>query len=274
MSGIAGKKQTFVAPAMTVEDLSRALYEANKELMAVNARLRESERRRLEIWANLSHDFRSPLATIKNNIDYLLECVTTHDEETRLVLDNTHAKVRMLEYFLDEMLAVSILDTTNDGQFTLAKERVDIDGMLRGFLESCTNDMRYKDCTLSLDIPKNFSYQADIDRNLIIRVLENLFTNALKYAGPSCGITLGAWYDGGMVGIFVADTGEGVADSERERIFDRTYMVSGARTSGRMPGCGLGLSIARSVVAKHGGSIWCESKADVGSVFTFTLPVS
>ena len=113
-----------------------------------------------------------------------------------------------------------------------------------------------------------------MDTDHFYRVLDNLFTNALKYSLEDATITLGAMLssDKKNVIIFVRDTGIGIPASSIQKIFERSYMVSSARTPSSS-GTGLGLSIAKTIIERHNGDIWCESKEGHGSTFYLSLPI-
>lgn len=266
------EKQAFVAPSLTVEDLSRALYEANQKLSGLNRQLLESEKRRTELFANLSHDLRSPVATIKNHTEYLLAFPTLSPSEVTATLEQIQNKVAQLEYFIGQMLDITQLDATSEEQVHF--EPMPVAPFLEDFFRACQADLRYASCTLSLNLPADFFCHVSADAKMLARVLENLFGNALKYTPPPCAITLGAQCEGRSVLISVSDNGIGIAPEHQTKIFERTYMVSGTRTPGAVPGCGLGLSIAQAIIHRHSGKIWCESTPGQGSIFRFTLPLA
>ena len=114
-----------------------------------------------------------------------------------------------------------------------------------------------------------------IDIQKIIRVLDNLFTNAAKYSDDGAEIRLSAQKseDRKMLIVSVSDTGYGISEEALPYIFGRTYTVSSARTPNSKTGSGLGLSIVKAIIERHGGTIRCESEQDKGSSFIFTLPI-
>jgi signal transduction histidine kinase len=104
------------------------------------------------------------------------------------------------------------------------------------------------------------------------QVLDNLVSNAIKYAPNGGVITVGGEVDTNHVTIFVRDQGAGINERDQERIFDRFFRVDGA-LSRSTQGTGLGLYLAKAVIDAHGGSIQVTSKPGVGSTFYFTLPL-
>ena len=113
---------------------------------------------------------------------------------------------------------------------------------------------------------------AECDQNMIARVLKQLLSNALKYSPDGSPLTISAEFTGAAIVIDVVDRGPGVTDEERERIFEKYYR--GKAATSRVPGTGLGLASARSIVQAHGGEIWVTSPPAGGSAFHVSLPVS
>jgi signal transduction histidine kinase len=107
------------------------------------------------------------------------------------------------------------------------------------------------------------------DGELIELTIRQLLTNALKYAAPDSPIVIRAIAQMEAVQISVKDFGPGIPSKELSRIFEKYYRVGG----GRVPGTGMGLTIARDIVEAHGGEIWADSSPAEGSEFFFTLPV-
>jgi signal transduction histidine kinase len=101
-------------------------------------------------------------------------------------------------------------------------------------------------------------------------VLGNLIGNARKYAGPTASITVSARLDGAMAVVSVSDDGPGIAEEHREHLFEHFYRVPGVV----IEGTGVGLAIVERYVGLLGGTVWCESEVDVGTTFSFTLPLA
>jgi signal transduction histidine kinase len=111
------------------------------------------------------------------------------------------------------------------------------------------------------------------DEALVQRAMVNLVSNAIKYAPQSGTVTLMVERDKNEVIFSVQDHGPGIAKADQVRLFEKFYQVK-QRSSARVKGSGLGLSIVKSVAERHGGRAWCESQVGMGSTFYFSLPVS
>jgi signal transduction histidine kinase len=264
------KKNIFTKPELTVEDLTVALHQANLKLVETNRKLIESEKKRSELLANISHDLRSPITTLRGYVEYLLSFEQLEEQEVFLTLNQMHNKFLSLDYLLNEMLLITSLDSS-DEKFAL--HPVQIGSYLLDFFNSCKIDKKYAQRRLSLSIPENFPYYVLLSPDMFVRVLDNLFTNALKYSSQNDEIILEAELHGRDVVITVSDTGIGIDHKNLSLIFERTYMISDSRTPEHSKGCGLGLSIAASIMEKHNGKIWCESTLGKGSTFYISLPL-
>lgn len=265
------QKSLFIKPELTVEELSIALYNVNRKLEKANQQLKESERIRLEMFSNLSHDLRSPITTLRSYVEYLLSFDKLDEKEVFSTLDQMHSKILSLDHLMNELLLIATLDSETEEQFQF--EQIQIGMFLEEFFYFCETDKKYSNRKLTLKVPSNFPYYASIDTKMFSRVLDNLFTNSLKYSSSGDTISLDACCLKNEIIISVADTGIGIIKSNLPFIFDRTFMVSDARTPDSSTGCGLGLSIAQSILEKHQGRIWCESEANKGSTFYISLPL-
>lgn len=263
-------KMKFTRPELTVEDLTIALHQANLKLTEANKRLLDSEKKRSELLANISHDLRSPITTLRGYVEYLLSFDQPEHEELLFVLNQMHNKLLSLDNLLNEMFMITSLETSED---KISLKPYPIEKCLVDFFISCERDKKYADRRLSLEIPDDFPYHVLLNLEMFERVLDNLFTNALKYSKKNDEIHLKASLRGNEIIIAVSDTGIGIAQDMLIRIFERTFMISDSRTPEDTKGCGLGLSIAASIMEKHKGCIWCESTLGVGSTFYLALPI-
>lgn len=264
------KKIIFSRPEISVEDLTIALHRANLKLTESNRKLVESEKKRCELLANISHDLRSPLTTLRGYVEYLLTYEQLDEQEVFITLNKMHKKVISLDYLINQILLYTKLENFEE---KLKLEPTLIGRYLQDYFYICKTDKKYLKRRLSLILPEDFPYYTLLDPDMFIRVLDNLFINALKYSNQNDEIILKAELSVNDILISVSDTGIGIEQKNLSRIFERTYMISNSRTPGELKGCGLGLSIAAEIMKKHDGQIWCESVLGRGSTFYLRLPL-
>jgi signal transduction histidine kinase len=264
-------KSTFLKPELSVENLSIALFKANQQLADSNRQLKESERMRLELFSNLSHDLRSPLATLRSYTEYLLAYDGLDQDETIATLNQMHAKIMSIDYLINEMLLLSSLDSKEGA--LLSFETISIHKYLTDFFSLYKYDKRFSERNLISDLPESLSTLVQLDTNLFHRALDNIFSNALKFTKKGDSITLSAQLSDNEVIISISDTGVGIQAQHLTNIFQRSYMISDARTPGKSNDFGLGLSITSEIIEKHNGKIWCESSFGKGSTFNISIPI-
>jgi len=253
----------------TIAELSSRLLEANNEL-------KKAEADRKNMLENISHDLRAPLTAIRNTIDYLKQldnskesCIDPKDLTSYLNILDT--RTRTLEVMVQDLYFFTRVDS---GMEKMKMEDIPLGQFLEEYFFAAEVNERYNDRVLSLNIPKDYSACVMMDASKMSRVLDNLFVNALKYSDSGASIELGAYAENDMAFFYVKDTGEGIPEDAIEHIFDRTYRVSDSRTPETYNSSGLGLSIVRSIIDKHGGEICCVSKVGEGSCFTVKLPLN
>lgn len=263
-------KKHYDKPQMTIDELSSALYTSNEQLKQRNKELLEAQQSRNEMFANISHDLRSPITAIRSSIEYLtsLDHISEEDLQTTFKLLTT--RIVSLESLINDIFLLTGLD---NNAFQFEYETVNIGVILEEYYFSCEADNKFDERRLELVVPEQFAYFVHIDTKRFIRVLDNLFTNALKYSRVGDAISLGASKEDKEVLIWVKDSGIGIEPRLCDKIFERSYKVAAARTPKEASGAGLGLSIARTIMDKMEGRIWCESDLGRGSTFYMTLPV-
>lgn len=263
------KKKTFSRPELTVQQLSEELILTNLKLQEANRQLRENEQARTEMFSNISHDLRSPITAIKNAVDYLSSLEYITQEELTPMLKLMSTRIYSLENLINNIFLLASLKN-HHVKFNLSP--IEIGTFLEDYFFSCEADTKYEKRNLILNVPNDFSYPVNIDTEQLIRVLDNLFTNALKYSYPDSDITLGAYKNNDFIVIFIEDTGMGMELSQCKKIFEYSYTIEKARTPG-ISSTGLGLSIVKTIIEQLHGTIWCESELKKGSRFSFQLPI-
>ena len=263
-------KKSFKQPQLTVEELSIALSQPKAELQKTNEKLRQTEKNRSELFANISHDLRSPLTALKSTVEYMASMDTYDKAEMIHLIRVMSNRIQTLESLVN---ASYLLTTLENEAIPLQYEVLPIGSFLEEFFFSRLADAKYDERRLELDIPEMFEYPVRIEPERFERALDNLFTNALKYSKAGAEIVLKAWRQEMEIVIQVRDTGIGIPEQALERIFDRAYQVEQSRTPGINRGSGLGLAIVKVILDRHHAKISCESEVGKGSVFTVRLPV-
>lgn len=261
------EKKKYSRPEISREELQEQLFDANLQLQAANDRLLQEERIRTELFANLSHDLRSPLTALASSIGYL-QTGTVSPEETQSVLHIMEKRTKYLQTLVADMFLLAKMENSDT---RLQLEQIDAAAFLEEYFYSCEADVLYEDRQLRLEIPEDLSVEVCIDPQMMVRVLDNLFTNARKYSASGASICLCVSCGAGELRFSVRDTGIGIAPEELPHIFERSFRSTKARTPGD-DSSGLGLSIAQKIVERHGGTIHCESTPGEGTCFTVTLP--
>lgn len=265
------EKSTYFSPEIESErinELSAKLLEVTGELQKANAELIRVQREREEMLSNISHDLRAPLTAIRSAMDCLtLESLT--DDERKGYLATMDRRMKTLETLVSDMYYLfCVEDTGKKLDFTM----VDAAPFFEEYFIDATTDERYDEKDMQLDIPEDLHATISIDIQKIIRVLDNLFTNAAKYSEEGAEIKLAVIEKDGFIEVKVSDTGIGIPEEDVKNVFGRTYTVSAARTPNSKTGSGLGLSIAKAIIERHGGEISCSSVQGEGTTFTFTIP--
>jgi len=228
--------------------------------------LAESERLRTALFNSISHDLRTPLASIIGAVTSLMQedCVYTTAARDDL-LQTVYQGADRMNRFVNNLLDMAKLEA---GVLKLNKELADIQDII-GVAVSRMDaqlDQRAFSMTIDPDLP-----MIEVDFVLIEQVLVNLLDNALKYSESYNKVSIYAGLSGSEILVTVANEGPTISVNDLDRIFDKFYRLSSPRL---VSGTGLGLAISREIVELHGGRIWAENKDNWGVLIAFVLPVS
>jgi two-component system sensor histidine kinase SaeS len=234
--------------------------------------LEETERSRRELVANVSHDLRTPLASIQSFVEALQDGVLEDSDTKERYLATIRLETKRLGMMIEDLFELSKLEA---GQQSFEPVLTHLDQVLLEVLESHAVLLRDKELQLQVEVADDLP-PLWIMPVKIARVVGNLLQNAIRYSPPGGIINLEASYNQtkGVVEVVIRDQGEGIPPSERERIFERFYRTDQSRNR-ESGGAGLGLAIARSLVKLHDGQIGVRDRKDgkQGSEFWFTLPL-
>jgi signal transduction histidine kinase len=241
----------------TLDEIGRLARTMNEML----ARIDEAQDRQRRFVADASHELRSPLATMRTQ----LEVDETHPETAawETTSKDLHAEIVRMQRLVDELLFLARSDASR-----LAQRRpVDLDDIVLDEVRRARASS-----PVTIDSSAVSAGQVSGDHDQLRRVVRNLLDNALEHARCAVAIRLGE--DGERVTLVVDDDGEGIPVESREQVFERFVRLDGARTPGR-GGIGLGLAITRAIVEAHGGAIAAEDGSALGGArFIVTFPAA
>ena len=224
----------------------------------------ETERMRNAILSSVSHDLRTPLATITGAASSLVEEQGEMDPAARRELSRSiYREADRLDRLLKNLLDMMRIEA---GAVQLSKEWHPVDEVVGAALARLEG--RLQDHAVNTTFPPDLPLVL-VDGVLLEQVVINLVENAVKYAPPGSAIDMSASASEREVVVEVADRGPGIPVGEETRIFDKFYRGKFAREGG----VGLGLTICRGIVEAHGGRIWAENRRGGGAVFRFAIPL-
>jgi signal transduction histidine kinase len=252
----------------TLDALERTREERRRE--EERARLREeSLRARRQFISTVSHELRTPLTPIGGFVDMLLMGVAGKlNSDQEAFLHTIKSNTQRMTALVDDLLEVGRLES---GRVTLNRAPLDLRRTIADMVEMLRPELLRKEMELTLDIAPGLP-SIDADGKRIGQVLANLLSNAIKYTYPRGKIAIQAFArTDGQIEVRVADTGVGLSAEQQPQLFTPFYRADSPLRD-EVGGTGLGLHIAKSFVELHGGTIWVESEAGVGSTFAFSLP--
>ena len=231
-------------------------------------RLEELDQLKDRFVAVVSHELRTPLTSVKGYLDAVLEepesLTPDHLRFLGIASRNADRLQGLVEDLLDLMRA-------EEGRFQVRTEPGDLARLVREAAASIAPLAERSGVSLRTELPDELTVQVDAMR--IGQVLDNLFSNAVKYTPGGGEVDVQLMEDGGSALLRVADTGIGVPERDRERLFESFFRASSAVEHG-IPGTGLGLAVARRIVRAHGGSLALGEARPCGSEFVLTLPLA
>jgi signal transduction histidine kinase len=226
----------------------------------------ELDRMKSDFIAIVSHELRTPLGLIMGHTSFLAENATPAQKENVEIISHSAARLRDL---IDEF---GDMDNFTSGMGEIKRETVSIPHVIQQVVESFIAMANSKHIHLSVE-SKQSNLMVEGDSEKIGVALRNLVKNALVFTNPGGSVKVTSEQLPGFIKIAVTDNGIGIPPNEQENIFKRFYQVEKHLTR-KHGGLGLGLSISRDMIEKHGGKIWVESVEGKGSRFSFLLPLN
>lgn len=224
-----------------------------KELKRARRREAHMKSERSMLLANISHDLKTPITSIKGYIEGIRDGIADTPEKRNSYLDTIYTKANVIDDLVNNLSTFSKLELS---RLTFSFESLDLNKFLNDFFENCRLDFEKNYVKLINNIPSDTAF-VKADREKIQRVFSNLADNAVKYRNddnPELKIET-SQEDGGIY-VTVTDNGIGIEEKELKNVFEGFYRVDSSRA---IKGSGLGLGIVKQIVEKHGGKIWLKS---------------
>lgn len=252
-----------------IADMHRELGRKNAELAELNERLRLLNDEKNHFVGMAAHDIRKPLAAIATFSEIVQEeavgsLSSENLELVGIIRDTARSALCVVNDFLD----VSKIEA---GKLELEASRCDLADCLRRCVRLNIHAAQKKNISLCCSDDAG-SVVCVCDEAKIAQVLDNLVSNAVKYAEPGSRVDIALEKTAELCVVSVRDYGQGIASQELERLF-KPFSRASSRVTGSETSTGLGLVIARKIIEAHGGRIWCESEGPgKGACFSFALP--
>ncbi|AOM84342.1 Two component system histidine kinase [Salisediminibacterium beveridgei] len=248
-------------------------YEGQDELgeleMAIRRLAQDLEKLkkdRNEFLAGIAHELKTPLTYVKGYADIARKPETSETDRLRYI-GIIEEEAASLSRLVGELFDLAKLDSN---EFTVEMDDVDLSGFLTNFCEEARGVLREKEISLVTHVEEGLWTRADLDR--LTQVLRNLLDNAVRYSETDTTVTVEARRDTeNRIQLSVSDEGIGMAKHHLPYVFDRLYRVDKSRSRAK-GGSGIGLSIVKSIIDRHGWSIAIHSEVNQGTVLTVTMP--
>lgn len=244
--------------------LERRRLRAEKQAVEMET---QRERLRSNLLRAISHDLRTPLTSISGNATVLMEkSISLTEDERQKMYTSIYDDSMWLVNLTENLLSITRLE---NGTMQLQRGAELIDEVFREALSHV--DRQASQHEISVELSDDL-LMAKMDVRLIVQVIINIVNNAIKYTPEGSHIILSAEKQGNMVCVRIADDGPGISDEAKKHLFDMFYTAGIGKPDSRR-GLGLGLSLCKSIIDAHGGTISVEDNVPQGSVFYFTLPL-
>jgi len=253
-----------------IGEVTVAFEETRRQLKRLFNQEREFELSRKEMIANLSHDIKTPLTSIKIHFDAINDGVANTEEKKEKYYEIVYKKINDIDNMVNELNLLSNLDIN---EIDLRKSEVDYNNFLSDVIEEYRFNASMKKILLNLDLVGDCILKVHIDLEKMKRVVVNIIENSIKYGSvDKLEINVKVVNTENWITTIIEDNGVGLKESNHKRIFDRFFREDDSRNQERH-GSGLGLAIAKQIVMGHGGMIWADESYREGLKIVFKIPI-
>ncbi len=225
--------------------------------------LEQQELARRSLFADIAHELRTPLTAMKARLEALEDGVMPLNLEA---IGRLSGQTRLLERLVEDLRLLSLADA---GVLTLELHQADVSNVARDALEHFRARAKAKDVRLELQVAQPILLPLDVSR--MQQAIGNLLENALAHTPEGGTVSLSVKKSANHAEIIISDTGSGIPADALERIFERLYRADASRNRST-GGSGLGLTIVKTIIELHGGTVTAANRPEGGAVFTLTLP--
>jgi two-component system phosphate regulon sensor histidine kinase PhoR len=231
--------------------------------------LRRLENVRREFVANVSHELKTPITSIKGFVETLIDENPVEADKRLRFLNIIRTQSERLNTLIEDLLALSRIEQNGDAE-KVAFEPTPLHGVVDAAVAACRERAAVGGVALQISCPAGL--EATVNHSLLVQALVNLIDNAIKYSDAGASIGIMAGETATDLVLSVQDSGTGIDKEHLPRVFERFYRVDKAR-SRQLGGTGLGLAIVKHIMQVHQGSVTVESEPGRGSTFTLHLPL-
>nr|WP_244966964.1 ATP-binding protein [Listeria grandensis] len=257
------EQESLIPEIMQLEESVNKMREHQEALIAQE---QEAQQAKNDLITNVSHDLRTPLTSILGYLSYIHEDRYRDEVELRHYTELVYGKAQRLHKLIDDLFDYTRLEST---EFHIKEDMLDMVELLRQLVSEYERSAAEKDVRI-VEMYAVENLRVIGDGMQIMRLFENLFSNALRYGASGKKIDISAKSEAGMAVIEVSNYGAEIPAGDIPQLFDRFYKVDKNRTTS---GTGLGLAIAKSIVERHGGQVTATSRKGK-TTFTVQLPIS
>jgi signal transduction histidine kinase/DNA-binding response OmpR family regulator len=247
-------------------ELEIIVKERTRQLEQQAKQLKEMDKMKSSLFANISHEFRTPLTLIKGPVSELLktENGTLRLSDAKMIDRNANRLMQLVNQLLD----LSKLDA---GNLTFEPQAGDINQFLRALASAFSSHAEQRSMAYRIAIPEDIRYAA-FDHDKVEKIVYNLLSNAFKFTPDHGQVTIKAAHEKEQLKLTLVDSGCGIPAEKLPNIFDRFFQADNSETR-EQEGTGIGLALTRELTQLMGGTISVQSTAGAGSFFTVTLPM-